>query len=84
MPYEIIRVGKEKYSVINSETGKIHSFGTSLIAANAQKRLLYGVEHGWRPSNRSPRKSYRVKSHSRKSHSPKRRRKSRSPNGYYR
>lgn len=57
MPYSIIKVGKNKYSVINTETHAAHSFGTSLAKAHAQVRLLYGVEHKLKPSiRRSPRR----------------------------
>jgi hypothetical protein len=50
MPYTIVRVGAREYSVINAITGRVHSYGTTLAAAKAQMRLLYGVEHGWKPS----------------------------------
>lgn len=42
MPFEIVKVGK-KFSVINSNTGYIHSKGTILKKAKAQVRLLYTI-----------------------------------------
>lgn len=52
MPYQIIQVGKNKYSVVNVESGKIHSYGTTYEKAKRQYRLLNGVEHGFKPKNR--------------------------------
>jgi hypothetical protein len=46
MPYSIIETKKGHYSVINSQTGKIHAKDTTLANAKAQIRLLYGVEKG--------------------------------------
>ena len=42
MPFEIKKVGN-KFSVINSNTGYIHSKGTTLKKAKAQVRLLHSI-----------------------------------------
>lgn len=49
MPYEIVRHAKDDYSVVNAETGKVHAKHTSRAKAEAQVRLLRGVEHGMVP-----------------------------------
>ena len=64
MPYTIVKVGKNKYSVVNTETHTAHSFGTSLAKAQAQVRLLHGVERGWKPTK--ARKRSRSRSRSRR------------------
>lgn len=46
MPYELKRVGKRHYEVINKDTGKIHAKHSTLKNAKAQIRLLEGVDHG--------------------------------------
>jgi hypothetical protein len=46
MPYRIIKKNNGKFSVMNIETHKIFSKGTSKKKATAQERLLYGIEHG--------------------------------------
>lgn len=43
MPYEIKRHG-HLYSVVNSESGRVHSLGTSRDKAEKQMRLLYMLE----------------------------------------
>lgn len=41
------------FTVINTETGKVHARCTSLQNAKAQLRLLYGLESGdWKPSEK--------------------------------
>lgn len=50
MPYAIKKV-KGGYSVVNKDTGAKHSKHSSLANAQAQMRLLHGVEHGWHPSH---------------------------------
>lgn len=52
MPYGIIKVANSKYAVVNTETGHAHSYGTSLSNAQAQVRLLRGIERGWKPNRR--------------------------------
>ena len=49
MPYEKVSTGKGKYNVRNKESGKVHARGTTSAKADAQMRLLYGVEHGMKP-----------------------------------
>ena len=49
MPYEIQRKGK-CWSVVNTDTGKVHSRCATEAKAKAQMRLLYGVESGWKPT----------------------------------
>ena len=43
MPYEIKKLGRGDYEVINTENGKIHAKHTSLTKAKAQIRLLHMV-----------------------------------------
>ena len=50
MPYEIVQKGQKGYVVKNTETGKEHSNKPIPKArAQAQMRLLYGIEHGMVP-----------------------------------
>ena len=46
MPYAAIPVGKGMYRVVNTSTGKVHAEKTTKEKAEAQIRLLQGVEHG--------------------------------------
>jgi len=47
MPYSIIKHPHSgTVSVVNTETGKVHSKHTTPEKARAQLRLLYGIEHG--------------------------------------
>ncbi len=51
MPYEIVKdyqLGRPVYAVRNRETGEKHGW-TTKEKAEAQMRLLYGVEHGMKP-----------------------------------
>jgi hypothetical protein len=53
MPFEIVKKGK-KFSVVNSNTGYIHSKGTTKKKAEAQVRLLHQITQsleGSKPSN---------------------------------
>jgi len=43
MPYEIKKLGRGDYEVINKDTGTIHAKHTSLAKAQAQVRLLHMV-----------------------------------------
>ena len=45
MPYSISPRPNHKFSVSNTETGKIHSKGTSLAKAKAQLRLLNAIKN---------------------------------------
>jgi hypothetical protein len=51
MPYSLKKIGKS-WQVINTETGEIHSKGTTKAKAEAQIHLLQGVDHGWKPTGR--------------------------------
>jgi len=46
VPYAIKSVGKGLFKVVNTQTGKVHSKGTSKKKALAQMRLLYSKEKG--------------------------------------
>ena len=50
MPVKIKKV-KGKYQV--STPSKVHAKGTTLEKAEAQKRLLNALEHGWKPTHHS-------------------------------
>ncbi len=51
MPYELIQISPRRFSVINKETGEVHAKSTTKAKAEAQLRLLRGVEGGeWKPS----------------------------------
>jgi len=53
--YLINKSAKDCFSVINTETGKVHAKCTSLQNAKAQLRLLYGIESGqWKPAGKKP------------------------------
>ena len=52
MPVKITRRGK-KYAVRTPDGVKAK--GTSKRKAEAQRRLLRGVEHGWKPTKRGKR-----------------------------
>jgi hypothetical protein len=43
MPYTIIKIGK-LYKVINSQTGKVHSKGTTKEKAEKQITLLHMID----------------------------------------
>lgn len=46
MPYQIKQVSQNKYSVSNKDTGKVHAHHTTKAKAEAQVRLLHGIENG--------------------------------------
>lgn len=48
MPYKIKEKGT-KYQVMNIESGKVHSKGTTKGKAEKQVRLLRAIEHGFKP-----------------------------------
>ena len=60
MPYAIQKItsgkNKGKYKVVNTETGEVHSKGTTRSKAEGQVRLLRGVEHGFKPTGAKARK----------------------------
>jgi hypothetical protein len=49
MPYTTVKKGT-CYSVVNKETGQVHSKCSSQANAIKQMRLLYGLDSGWKPS----------------------------------
>ena len=51
MPYAIRKKGN-KWLVVNKDTGKVKGTHDSKEKAEAQVRLLYGVEHGWKPTGK--------------------------------
>lgn len=51
MPYEI-RKQKDKFCVINTETKENKGCSESEKDAIAHMRLLYGVEHGMKPTGK--------------------------------
>ncbi len=53
MPVKVIKV-RGGYKV--RTPGRVHAKKTSKGKAEAQRRLLNAVEHGWRPTGRSKRK----------------------------
>lgn len=48
MPVKIQSVGKGVYKVMHG--GKVSAKHTTKSKAEAQSRLLYGVAHGWHPT----------------------------------
>lgn len=50
MPYEIEHTSPKCWTVKNTKTGEIKAKCTSQKKAEAQLRLLYGLESGWKPS----------------------------------
>lgn len=52
MPYRVSKNDDGSYRVENSETGEVHSKHTTKENAEAQVRLLHGVEHGMKPRRR--------------------------------
>jgi hypothetical protein len=53
MPVSIRKRGK-KYQV--STPNQVHAKGTTKAKAEAQKRLLNAVEHGWKPTGKKAKK----------------------------
>lgn len=51
MPYAIRKRGS-RYEVVNTATGRVHAKHTSKKKAEAQVRLLRGIEHGMTPRRR--------------------------------
>lgn len=49
MPYKLFKIrNKDLYKVVNTQTGKIHSHGTTKAKAEAQVRFLRMIEHKMR------------------------------------
>uniref|UniRef100_A0A6M3Y5V3 Uncharacterized protein n=1 Tax=viral metagenome TaxID=1070528 RepID=A0A6M3Y5V3_9ZZZZ len=55
MPYNIIKKQKDKYVVVNKETGDVKGTHNTYEKAVKQMRLLYGVKHGMVPYSRKKR-----------------------------
>ena len=56
MPYHLEHFG-DKAIVVNTKTGKHHSLSPiPLVTAEKQKRLLEGVEHGFKPTGKKSKK----------------------------
>ena len=51
MPYEVRQRG-DKWLTVNARTGKVYGTHDSKAKAEAQERLLRGVEYGWKPSRK--------------------------------
>lgn len=49
-PVKVSKAGGGKYRV--STPGGVKAKGTTKAKAEAQRRLLQGVEHGWKPTGR--------------------------------
>jgi len=52
MPYQIEQFGKNKYGVVNTETGFKHSSHSTLENAEKQLRLLLAIDHGFTPNKK--------------------------------
>jgi len=48
MPYKIIK-RKNKWKVVNSDTGRVAGTHNTKTKATSQLRLLYGIESGMKP-----------------------------------
>lgn len=52
MPYQVRKNDDDSFRVENTDTGEVHSKHTTKEKAEAQVRLLHGVEHGMKPRRR--------------------------------
>ena len=52
MPYAIRAEADKCYSVVNTETRKVHSKCASKQNAQKQLRLLNAIEHGYKPGGK--------------------------------
>ena len=52
MPYEIQKSSPRCWTVINKKTGSVKAKCTSKKNAEAQLKLLYGLERGWKPKKK--------------------------------
>jgi len=48
MPYKVLK-RKNKYIVVNKETGRVAGTHSTKTKAVSQMRLLYGIEGGMKP-----------------------------------
>jgi hypothetical protein len=58
MPVTISKTSSGKYKV--STPNGVHAKNTTKKKAEAQKRLLNAVEHGWKPVGKKPKKNYKT------------------------
>lgn len=55
MPLQVRKIkNKNLYSVKNTQTGQVHSYGTTKTKAESQKRLLEQIDNSRAGSRRSP------------------------------
>ena len=59
MPVKITPLGKGRYKV--STPGGVKAKRTTKEKAEAQRRLLYGIEEGWRPTGKKRKKKKKRK-----------------------
>ncbi len=51
MPYKVEKKGN-KYFVINMASGKVKGTHMTKEKAQAQMKLMQGIEHGWKPTGK--------------------------------
>lgn len=51
MPYTIKKLGN-KFTVVNTDTGKVKGKHGTRAGAERQRRLLEGVHRGWEPTGK--------------------------------
>ena len=56
LPYTVKKTA-EGYQVVDRETGKVFSRHTTEEKAERQRRLLEGIRHGWKPTQKEHRES---------------------------
>ena len=52
MPYAKRRQPNGKWRTYNSQTGKVHGRDMTEANADAQMRIMYAAEHGWKPTHK--------------------------------
>ncbi len=62
MPAKIIKKGNGSYEV--KTPNAVHAKGTTLEKAEAQKRLLNAVDHGWKPTGKASHADIHERMHS--------------------
>ena len=56
MPWNMTRVGKNRYKVKNPESGEVHAKDSTKENAKGHIRLLRAIKHGWRPTGKKKKK----------------------------
>jgi len=56
MPVKITRLGRSNKYRVSTPNG-VHAKGTTLEKAEAQKRLIDAVDHGWKPTGEPAKKT---------------------------